>query len=44
MNMGGVAASQTGTFTASSGTGTVVVDGVTFGQRRYRRDRRHDNY
>jgi hypothetical protein len=29
MNMGGVAASQTGTFTTSSGTGTVVVDGVT---------------
>jgi hypothetical protein len=29
MNLGGVGASQTGTFTASSGTGTVTVDGVT---------------
>jgi len=29
VNMGGVAASQTGTFTASSGTGNVVVNGTT---------------
>ncbi len=29
MNLGGAAASQTGTFTASSGTGTVVVNSVT---------------